>query len=303
LLLINPHLPYPSRFPLQDLNIRLRIGNCPRIELCPLLNASSVEKTPAVATFERQPAQQSLSSAVRVEGEGCALPDFRPLLAKSRESWLETRAIYRHKVADREVHVVLLYERNPRFYVVNYILLLFAISSCAAAAWSVPFQQPEDRLALDVTLLLTSVAFKQVLAGTVPPISYLTRLDVYAFGSFAFLLIATCMHACIGWLIDNCNADGDCIFEVGLTQLNARTIDRAFLVAFLSLWLVFNLLYTISVLRHLHRARACFSLANANANDFAVAAIMPPGKAWYDALRSSATRERHMAVEAMSGAI
>ncbi len=34
--------------------------------------------------------------------------------------------------------------------------------------------------AVDLTLLLTIVAFKQVLAGTIPPISYLTRLDVYA---------------------------------------------------------------------------------------------------------------------------
>ena len=105
------------------------------------------------------------------------------------------------------VHVVLLFERNPRFFVVNYILLLGAITSLACLAWAISWNEVNDRLAVDLTLLLTSVAFKQVLAGTVPPISYLTLLDWYALCSLGFLLLATFMHAALGFLTSGCDDD------------------------------------------------------------------------------------------------
>ena len=60
---------------------------------------------------------------------------------------------------------------------------------------------PAEALGMELFTLLVpgSVAFKQVLAGTVPPISYLTALDTYTLISLVFLLLATAMPALLIW--------------------------------------------------------------------------------------------------------
>ena len=273
-------------FDVQDLNIRLRVENVSRIELA------------------------HGRSDVRVEGSGCFLPDFKPLTWAGERAGggsLDAAAIFRlqkgdvagasplkflrmwrskttHATLKPELHVVLLYQRNPTFYLVNFQVLLFAITSCAVTAWSVPFTDTNDRLALDVTLLLTIVAFKQVLAGSMPPISYLTRLDVFAFISFAFLVLATAMHATIGWLVEDCDADGDCTFFLGLVRAHALTIDRACLFSFLALWLVANAIYTAVTLKFMRRSKESFSLANAQAHGFEKAVVVRPAPQWYDSI-------------------
>ena len=82
-----------------------------------------------------------------------------------------------------------------------------------------------------------------MLANTVPPISYLTRLDAYAFGSLLFLLLATTMHAVIGYLIDDCDIEARCTFgPSGLTQAAAKAIDGTFLWVYVGSWILFNAL-------------------------------------------------------------
>ena len=229
-------------------------------------------------------AQADAACPVRVEPAGLELPDFRTLHDRDDGSnYLEKPALFR-LLPDNEVHVVLLYERNPVFYILNFMLLLNGITTCAAFGWAVPWQAVSDRLSLDVTLLLTSIAFKQVLAGTVPPISYLTRLDAYALGSLFFLLVATAMHATIGYMVDFCGDDGNCSFDVaGMVNANARTIDNIFFYSWLGLWVIANIVYTISVKARLERGRAQFSLANAKARGFAPAEVPRlDSKEWYE---------------------
>ena len=130
---------------------------------------------------------------------------------------------------------------------------------------------------------LTTVAFKQVLAGIVPPISYLTRLDVYALASLAFLLLACAMHATIGYLIDDCDLEDICTFHPKrLTNAGARTLDYAFLGVYLGAWLSANVLYCLSVLRRLRRGRTAFSLANAKSQGFVPAQVAAAPRPWYD---------------------
>ena len=57
---------------------------------------------------------------------------------------------------------------------VNFMMLLNGITTCAAFGWAVPWQAVSDRLSLDMTLLLTSIAFKQVggRVGNVGDVTY-----------------------------------------------------------------------------------------------------------------------------------
>ncbi|CAE8637268.1 unnamed protein product [Polarella glacialis] len=44
-----------------------------------------------------------------------------------------------------------------------------------------------DKMSVTLTLLLTNVAFKLVVADSLPPVSSLTTMDLYMISSFAFL--------------------------------------------------------------------------------------------------------------------
>ena len=279
-------------FDVQDFNIVVRMENAAmRLELkaLPDLSKRGGEHTrnrhhkagqgPKVAKVDDR------ACPVRVESAGLELPDFRTLHDRTAEhSWLESPALYRVLPDNNEVQIVLLYERNPLFYILNYMLLLFGITSCVAFAWAVPWQQVQDRLSLDVTLLLTSIAFKQVLAGTVPPISYLTRLDAYALGSLFFLLLATAMHAVIGFMIDYCDDNGLCTFFIArFSNGDARATDSVFLWTWIGTWFFSNLGYAVSVVRRLERGRSAFSITNARQKGFAPAEVPKMDEMeWYE---------------------
>ena len=125
----------------------------------------------------------------------------------------------------------------------------------------------------------------QVLGGIIPPISYLTRLDAYALMSLVFLLLATSMHAAIGFVINDCNADGDCTFRpVGLTTSATSTLDGTFMWSYVGLWLLANLLYIIAVYRRRWRQRHAFSTAVAKNAGFVPASVVQSSLEWYAAV-------------------
>mmetsp|Transcript_2477 Transcript_2477/g.4143 ORF Transcript_2477/g.4143 Transcript_2477/m.4143 type:complete len:477 (+) Transcript_2477:479-1909(+) len=86
-------------------------------------------------------------------------------------------------------------ERMQMFYVSNVIGVLFPIASFALSAWSLHPADIEGRLAVDFQLILTAVAFKLVLNSMTPNVSYLTVLDIYVLGCFAFLSVVTVYHS------------------------------------------------------------------------------------------------------------
>merc|ERR1740121_2139993 len=57
------------------------------------------------------------------------------------------------------------------------------ITTLAAGTFATE-QNANDRLGVSVTLLLTAVAYKSVIAADVPRIAYLTMLDKYVMGCF-----------------------------------------------------------------------------------------------------------------------
>jgi hypothetical protein len=85
-------------------------------------------------------------------------------------------------------------ERRSRFYIFNNFGIMFLITSMTFLIWVVDVDDAGDRLALDMTLLLTIVAFKLVQAGLIPAVSYLTLLDKYTVMNFVVLLAASVCH-------------------------------------------------------------------------------------------------------------
>jgi len=226
---------------------------------------------------------------VRIEAAGLDLPDFRPVDDKKAnwwargKRWLISPALFKLCDTGDEVHVVLLYERNPTYYVVNYMFLNFAITSCAAFGWSIEYSNVEGRLSFDGGLLLTAVAFKQVLATIVPPISYLTRLDVYAMLSLAYLLLATVMHAALGFIIADCDADGDCTFNLsGFGPADAVHVDRVFLYTYIGTWIFSNLFYGYGVNQRRWKQRANYSPEHAKEKGYQKAQVIMAPPEWYE---------------------
>ncbi|CAF4594168.1 unnamed protein product, partial [Rotaria socialis] len=63
----------------------------------------------------------------------------------------------------------------------------------------IPPSNTQGRLQITCTLLLTSVTFRWVVNKSLPPISYLTALDVYAISSIVALCIINVFHGVISY--------------------------------------------------------------------------------------------------------
>ncbi|CAF1110731.1 unnamed protein product [Adineta steineri] len=69
----------------------------------------------------------------------------------------------------------------------NAYFLIFLITSAALSTFSIPPSNSHGRLQITCTLLLTSVTFRWVVNKSLPTISYLTALDIYAIASIVAL--------------------------------------------------------------------------------------------------------------------
>lgn len=113
------------------------------------------------------------------------------------------------------VGVVIFIERDPWFYGFNYSLVIFFIVATNTCVLGIPIEETADRLGLNVTLLLTLVAFKFVLMQGVPVLTYMTYMDKYVLVSFMVIILGIVESAAIGGVdISNHTEDFDFIFHV-----------------------------------------------------------------------------------------
>jgi hypothetical protein len=85
--------------------------------------------------------------------------------------------------------------RKSFYYILNVWLVALCIVSFAFTSWGLHPGDVADRLGVDLTLVLTLVAFRLVLVSMLPKTSYLTWLDMYVMGTFVFLTVITVIHA------------------------------------------------------------------------------------------------------------
>merc|ERR1711871_1885688 len=122
------------------------------------------------------------------------------------------------------LNVKIMLQRNITYYMWNVVL----IESClVAASLSVMLLLPEDfsdRMAISLTLLLTTVAFKQVVSGYLPSISYLTILDKYIIGGFLMQILVVAQSAWAKGLVDKQDDEADGAEVLGKVGLFAYFI-------------------------------------------------------------------------------
>jgi hypothetical protein len=85
------------------------------------------------------------------------------------------------------LNVTLTMNRIPNYYFTNIIKPTCIITTLSACSLFMPAKDLANRLSATLTLLLTAVAYKYLVAQMVPPIGYSTALDKYVMICFTFL--------------------------------------------------------------------------------------------------------------------
>mmetsp|Transcript_51420 Transcript_51420/g.95115 ORF Transcript_51420/g.95115 Transcript_51420/m.95115 type:complete len:423 (-) Transcript_51420:50-1318(-) len=99
------------------------------------------------------------------------------------------------KVSAVEVQVKVV--RMLGYYMTNVALIMCMICSCILASWSAHPADESARQSVDFNIILTAVAYKLVLTGMLPPVSYMTLLDIYVLGCFLFITAVTVSHVVV----------------------------------------------------------------------------------------------------------
>ena len=149
-------------------------------------------------------------------------------------------------------------QRKPAFFLWNVVVVMFPIVATAASAVAVPGHAMADRMSISLTLMLTAVAFKFVLMGFIPPVSYLTFLDIYVIVATIFLSISIAENFVVayyarayalegegwplregysGWADDDLDARADFV----------EAIDFVFAPVFLGAWVLLHALIFLGV--------------------------------------------------------
>jgi hypothetical protein len=92
-----------------------------------------------------------------------------------------------HALYIKEYTLQIIMVRDSVSVMWNMCFSLFVIDVMVFAAHGIPMADLADRLSVNLTLLLTAMAFKWVLSDQLPPVPYLTTMEIYVIATFACL--------------------------------------------------------------------------------------------------------------------
>ena len=90
------------------------------------------------------------------------------------------------------------FERQKGYYLWNVILPFFLIVTMAWSAFSIPVESHEARIGVVLSCLIATIAYKFVVASSLPRLSYMTILDIFTLIGVAFLgtiILLLCISA------------------------------------------------------------------------------------------------------------
>jgi heme/copper-type cytochrome/quinol oxidase subunit 4 len=118
-------------------------------------------------------------------------------------------------------------QRKSAYYLWNVVLVVFVLTQASFSVSAVPYSNYANRMGLVLTLLLTIVAFKFVIAGFVPPTPYLTLIDKYIIAAFVVFSIVIL----------------ECFFLSFYDRGNdvARAVDMSFYIILTVSWCCFHI--------------------------------------------------------------
>ncbi len=81
--------------------------------------------------------------------------------------------------SDEKALIRIFVERRSEYYISNVVFILFLLVLCSFSSVATPPGDFSTRISVSLTVLLAATAYKFVIAGMLPPVSYLTYLDMY----------------------------------------------------------------------------------------------------------------------------
>lgn len=153
-------------------------------------------------------------------------------------------------------------QRIPRFYIFQIIIPLFLIVSLGFLASTLHLSELADRLSIILTLLLTTVAFKYMVAEYIPRVPYITVLDKYVTTGFLILFASAVeigvmkalhnyhfkpyLYDAFGPVEREEQATGALQFEINPIGNRLDTIDKWFWLLIYTTYTVLHLLWFLS---------------------------------------------------------
>ena len=135
-------------------------------------------------------------------------------------------------------HIVV--RRKHFYYSFNVVGMMGAITTLGFTTAAQPPAEFADRCTVTLTLLLTAVAFKLVIADSLPKVAYVTKLDAYI--SFGFVLLSILM-------VENA------VIATVQNESLRDSFDRAFYAALASVWALMHLIMCVVICRHVARCK------------------------------------------------
>ncbi|XP_063720818.1 gamma-aminobutyric acid receptor subunit beta-1-like isoform X4 [Symsagittifera roscoffensis] len=131
--------------------------------------------------------------------------------------------------------------RRSTFFFWNAILIMMCIVTLSFCGFALDYQDVKFRIAGNLTLLLTSVAFKLSVNQHLPMIPYLTGLDIYLLSSMMFLCFMTLLFAFLAVLKDD--------------PQRAKRADTICLSTLVPFQLLFHILFGIAFFKKTNKRR------------------------------------------------
>lgn len=145
---------------------------------------------------------------------------------------------YEHDNEHSLIKFYLVASRKPDYFYWNSFFAIFLITTISFSAFSFSYTLTTTRLQPTITLILTSISYKWVVNRSLPPIAYLTILDIYSVFSIFFLSILSCWHVLIGYFHNN---------------IDLTWVDRGFLIGITIIYLIYHIFLII----YLHVKSIC----------------------------------------------
>ena len=146
---------------------------------------------------------------------------------------VEDRLKYNTKYTSQEMENPLIkfqcaVARKPDYFYWNSYFIIFLLTIISFNAFTFSYNLISNRLQITMTLILSSISFKWVINRNLPPIAYLTTVDIYSINSIFFLSFLSCWHVSIGYFHNN---------------NDLAWVDRGFLIFIATFFILYHILY------------------------------------------------------------
>lgn len=94
-------------------------------------------------------------------------------------------------------------ERLTGFYTWQQLVPLFLVVLMAWIVFWIPREHVPSRIGLAATSMLTLIAYRFAMSSVLPPIAYLTRLDLFMIGSSVLVFSALALAVAVTYVMDN----------------------------------------------------------------------------------------------------